>query len=215
MRKAHAAAAFVFASFCADVSYAAGPYSYQGSGGEGDGIILPYQNVLDSQTQTIELVLNAGNAFLDGNMHFAIGGRGHPFDTELYGRGVILGYFADATNGCNGVAVEDFTRNFLNGTGVIAGTCIPLDFEWTTYKINVTISYSNVSYVLYARELVEYPYPHFEWMWVLSGGCVQTAGVSCPEYTPIDGNYGHVFAAAAFLDEGYGWSISNMYVNHK
>jgi hypothetical protein len=194
---------------------ALGPFSYTGVNPNGpDWRVIDYPNVTSTQTQRVTLELNTGNALSYADGHWGIGLRGPSFDQSFpLGRGIAFGYLGQTTNAwCNGVAVENFTANQYTA-GIVPNTCQWFTFQPNTvYRIEVTATYYDVSYTISQRF---YDLEFRRWIWdpVLSGGCIETAGQTCPQYAE-DGNAGDAFVGTAFVPAGLNWSVSNMYVTH-
>lgn len=193
---------------------ALGPYSYAGVNPSGpDWRVINYPNVASTQTQRVTLDLYTGNALSQGG-HWGIGLRGPSYDQVFpLGRGIAFGYLSGTTNAwCDGVAVESFTANQY-GPGIVPNTCQAFTFQPnTTYRIVVTATYNDVSYTIAQRF---YDLESRQWIWdpLLSGGCLESAGQTCPQH-PEDGVAGDAFIGTAFVPTGLNWSVSNMYVTH-
>lgn len=199
-------------------SLAAGPFTYFGVDPDGDGsdaVAVDYPNVGPTQTQKVTAFVNLGDANVPG-VHFGIGLRGPSFDQGLpLGRGIIWGSFPGATNGCVGVAVEDFTLNRSSGAGIISGTCKPFTFKPnTTYRFEVSATVDDVSYVIserfYDPELRRWDYLPKIW-----GGCLATASTTCAQQT-ADGNAGDVFIGSTHgaSAQHLSWS-SQLFISHQ
>ena len=72
--------------------------------------------------------------------------------------------------------------------------------NYTTYKVDVLISFLNVYW--YLSE-----YAAGEYVLVAEGGCYEDNGVFCPE-DPYDRGYGDAFIANAGLGVAYWWVAS-------
>jgi hypothetical protein len=205
---------FAALALAGSAAMALGPYSYTGVNPYGpDWLVIDYPNVTSTQTQRVTLDLYTGNALSQGG-HWGIGLRGPSYDrTFPLGRGIAFGYLSGTTNAwCDGVAVENFTQNQYSA-GIVPNTCQWFTFQPnTTYRIEVTATYNDVSYVISQRF---YDLELRRWIWdpLLSGGCLETAGQTCPQH-PEDGNAGDAFVGTAFVPTGLSWSVSNMYVTH-
>ena len=162
-----------------------------------DSLGVNYQDVLPGQTQHVLAYIYTGDLLTPGNLHFGIGMRGNALDVGApQGRGVIFGTFDSGQ--CTGAAVEDFTRNrlFGNSQGIINGTCRPFNFKnFTTYQVEVWVTYHDVYYVFSERRF-DPDLGRIDWVPVLSGGCMATAGTSCAQH-PNDGNGGDAFVGSS------------------
>jgi len=185
---------------------AIGPFSYSGSTlSNPDFSAWAGPTVADSETQVMTVEFDAGQIFNDpdGNVHIGFGARGKAAqNSDALGRGVIIGYLSGVTN-CTGraIAVENFTKNRdLGGQGVVLGSCVdnlPL-YNNGRYKVTMYVSKLNVYWRLY-----HFDQEFFQFELLADGGCIQTAGVNCPEWngsgaTVTDDNAGDIFVGSAF-----------------
>lgn len=222
----------------AGAASAAGPYSYIGDGGERDWARWRYGPVHDDETQQISFQLETGAAGGDRDMHWGIGLRGGaslvpcPLSDEpqyaegcLLGRGITFGRVPDGfgTGGvCEGIAVEDFTAAWDGSQAIVAGSCVAYPLRPNRrHAFIVTATRDNVSWIMldlgrtrvYNTQTRAYE-ERVEWLPVARGGCLETAGRTCPELPEVDRDYGDVFVTSAFLDEGLGWKVSDLRIIH-
>lgn len=215
----------------------AGPYSYQGLGGGMDWQRWSYGPVRNDEVQQISFQLLTGGAALDPDLHWAFGLRGASAQRPCpvsdlpqfrngcpLGRGLALGYFPDGFGSggvCVGIAVEDFTAGYVGEQAVVAGTCVPFQIRpYQRYGIVISASADDVSWVLLEMGPTRSYNPatgSYEqvpgWTPVSRGGCKETAGVSCPELSDIDQDFGDVFVTSAFLNPRESWSVEDLYIS--
>ena len=123
----------------------------------------------------VAVKFNSGSSFMDPNAHYAVGGWGRGLNDGTgipSGRGVAIGSFSQAhTGACVGVMIEDFTDNQGDSGGIpdaddgnetndhdgLIGPCHSVNFKnYTTYKVDVLISFLNVYWYLSEYAAGEY-----------------------------------------------------------
>lgn len=193
-------------NFAASETFAAGPYSYTGHGGDFDWLPIDYANVCANQTQHVTVELFTGTGASDPDIHWVVGLRGYVDSFPTRGRGVTLGHVP----GCSGVMIENFYRG---GEGLVSGTCQPFEFQPNHYyRIDVSAGQNNISYTLYDHF---YDLETHSWYWepVAWDGCTDQDSSDCAQDPAIpDG--GDVFVGQAFGDAGIVWSASNIIISH-
>lgn len=218
----------------AGVVDAAGPYAYVGHGGSPDWARWSYGPVRNDEIQQITLQLRTGSAGADPDMHFAFGLRGGaamrpcpisdlpPFAEGCpLGRGVTFGHVPDGfgTGGiCSGVAIEHFSLGYVGDQAIVAGSCVPFRIlPDQRYAFIVRATADNVSWWLLELSWLPVRDPQTgatgiepQWNYVARGGCIETAGRPCPEFAEVDRDYGDVFVASGFLEDGSYWSVEDL-----
>lgn len=217
---------------------AVGPYAHTGTGGAGDWARWAYGPVNNAQTQRVSFQLYTQSAY-DSGMHWAVGLRGQstaapcPWDSTApyaggcgLGRGLAIGVFPNASGGtCFGIGVENFTMTYPHSSGVlgvIPNTCVAYPIQDNRrYDFTVTATASNVSWNVTLYKPVQVYDPRTGetqriWQYVSDayGGCLESAGLPCPEVAARDLDYADVFVASAFLAAGSPWKVENLYITH-
>ena len=112
--------------------------------------------------------------------------------------------------------MEDFTRNWYPPyDGLVEGTCVDVFIKPSTdYLVEVHASELNVYWSLSERKRV-YRAGAYRLIWVnvASGGCYETAGVSCPR-NYLDGNHGDAFIAVVNKQSHHYLGYSNVTIGH-
>lgn len=217
---------------------AAGPYSYDGRGGAADWARWRYGPVRDGEIQQITFQLQTAEAGANPQMHWAFGLRGAaaqmpcPVSDEPQfaqgcplGRGIVFGHFPDGFGSggvCHGVAVENFTVGYDGEKAIVAGTCVPFRvLPNRRYAFIVRVSTDNVGWILLDLNWVRERDPQTgeetlvpRWTPLASGGCLETAGRSCPEIAEVDADYADVFVASGFLSPGESWKVEDLRIIH-
>jgi hypothetical protein len=228
----------IAAALASAAAEAAGPYAYDGRGGEKDWARWAYGPVADDETQQVSFQLLTGDAGADPDMHWAFGLRGAaslipcPVSDEpqfaegcLLGRGLAFGHFPDGFgNGgvCSGVAVENFTVAYDGRPAIVAGTCVPVAIRPNRrHAFIISATRDNVRWLMlelgwaqvYDAQSGQYRQEQ-RWLEIAAGGCRETAGVACRELPEVDQDYGDVFVTSAFLDPGLRWRVQDLRIVH-
>lgn len=175
----------------------------------GDAIFYTnYPDLSGSQTQVVSVDINTGTVPSINDMHFGVGARGPSYDQSFpLGRGVVFGRVSQ----CEGVMVEDFTKNRSPGNGLIPGTCVSIvpQSNWV-YRITMSVTANDVSWQLYEFRFVG---GLFRWVLLATGGCLATSGQPCPKQAS-DGNAADVFVGATMQPGAGSWEYYNLSVTH-
>jgi hypothetical protein len=181
---------------------------------------FPYQNLSTHQTQYMFADFNTGSApySFPYGMHWGFSVRGDSHNQTLpLGRGITIGPVSQPHAGfCNGVMVEDFTKNWFEpDTGLIAGTCVNVQIKpFTNYMVELHASEGNVFWRL--SEQVFYWWrgePMLDWIEVASGGCWETARTNCPR-DARDGTSASAFVASVWMQSQHNWWLGSVNIGH-